>query len=313
VIARTFTFALLCVAPAPALAEVPEIALSWDEGGESLARRLGAELRTRGYRTRDAGEDEPAIDARARIEVRPCAEGETCAPPSIQVCIAASPCERIEEADPNVLLIRTVETLRAQLGEPTREPAPALAPAPASPSLEAHTDPWELSIAASLVLPTSGLSFGVGVALALAWAPDPWLGLELGGFLSALHPMAESDEGEASVAARIVWLGASLRIPETVLAGHHLSIGAAIGVLSADVYAFADPPFEARGGSFAALLPMLSAVFVLRVVDRFSLAIGLRAGAALPQPILFFSDREVARAGAPFVSIDLGAVADLTP
>ena len=311
-------FVALALAPA-ARADPPEVGVVAGAAAEPIARRLAAELRGRGYRVRtvalpieaDRFAELEGLDASAWVED---------APPRVRVCVLASerPCEALADAEVAVLLIRAVESLRAQLDDPSGEasaepPAPEpppRAPPPPPPPPPAHR--WSLAVAGSAVLPTSSLSTGAGAAVVLAWSPDPWLGLELGGFADLIAPEVSDARGVAVVDARMAWIGASLRIPETVLGGHHLLIGGAAGVAGVDVRASAAPPFAARSTSLASAMLLAHVTLVVHVIDRLELLIGVRAGSALPQPVLLFGGDEIARWGAPFVALELGAAADLT-
>src|SRR5690606_1219943 len=92
----------------------------------------------------------------------------------------------------------------------------------------------------------------------------------------------------------------------------HLLIGGAAGVAGVDVRASAAPPFAARSTSLASAMLLAHVTLVVHVIDRLELLVGVRAGSALPQPVLLFGGDEIARWGAPFVALELGAAADLT-
>jgi hypothetical protein len=310
----------LALAPA-ARADPPEVGVVAGAAAEPIARRLAAELRGRGYRVRtvalpieaDRFSELEGLDASAWVED---------APARVRVCVLASerPCEALADPEVAVLLIRAVESLRAQLDDPSGEasaepPAPvpepaAPVPAPPPPAPPAHR--WSLAVAGSAVMPTSSLSTGAGASVVLAWSPDPWLGLELGGFADLIAPEISDARGTAVVDARMAWIGASLRIPETLLGGHHLLVGAAAGVAGVDVRATATPPFSGRSTSLASAMLLAHITMVVHVIDRLQLLVGVRAGSALPQPVLVFGGEEIARWGAPFVALELGAAADLT-
>ena len=312
-------FVALALAPA-ARADPPEVGVVAGAAAEPIARRLAAELRGRGYRVRtvalpieaDRFSELEGLDASAWVED---------APPRVRVCVLASepPCEALADTEVAVLLIRAVESLRAQLDDPSGEasaeppaPAPEPAPVPAPPPPPSPQHRWSLAVAGSAVMPTSSLSSGAGAAVVLAWSPEPWLGLELGGFADLIAPEVSDARGIAVVDARMAWIGASLRIPETLLGGHHLLIGGAAGVAGVDVRASAAPPFAARSSALASAMLLAHVTMVVHVIDRLQLLVGVRAGSALPQPVLLFGGEEIARWGAPFVALELGAAADLT-
>jgi hypothetical protein len=295
----------------PARADAPMVVVIAGEGAGPLASRLSAELRSRGYLTRErshelAGEISDDADAYARVDT---------GPPRVRVCLlrVERACEELAEADPSLLLIRAIETLRALLDDPsTTAPPRPIERVPVAPTAvpAARTYTAELAILATAMVPTSGVAFGAGAEVLFHLSWYRWLALELGGLLSALDPRVESTAGGASVATRLLWLAAYLRIPERVLGGHHLLIGGGAGIAGADVQADAEPPFEARSSSFVGLLVFGSAMFALHVHDRISLLAGGRLGAVLPQPVLFFAETEVARVAAPLVTLELGVAVD---
>jgi hypothetical protein len=302
----------LSLAAAPALADPPTIAVIGRAGGERLAMRLAAELRASGYQTVESDSGVEPADALAIVE------GD---PPRVRVCVRGD-CEELSDSEPTIVLIRAVEALRARLahtisasaaaaeaeaGQPGTPPAPAVEPE--SPE---HTV-WELALAASFGIPTSSATLAIGADLALAWAPDPWGGVMLHGSLGALDAEVTDAAGRASISPRVIGLEGHLRIPESVLAGHHLWIGAGVALVSADVRASAEPPFAARSASVVAAMITVSTALAIRLVDRLALWLSARVGYAIPTPVVVFADREVARWGAPLVALAAGVAIAIDP
>lgn len=317
---RCLAFLTALAVGAPARADAPIVGVVSGERGQPIARRLEAELRARGYRVRsvelpiraETFSELEGLDASAWVDD---------APPRVRVCVLGSsrPCEALTDPDVTVVLIRAVESIRAQLDAPMREPAsppapsePARPPAPPTSPAVIPEHRWALMVEATLIVPTSSLSTAAGAQVVLSWSPDPWLELQLGGLATLLAPEVADARGTAVVDARIAWIGGSLRIPEALLAGHVLLLGGAAGISSVDLRATATPPFEARSSSMTGAVLLAHATLVVRVIDRLELVVGLRAGSVLPQPVIVFEDREVARWGAPFVGIEVGAAADLS-
>jgi hypothetical protein len=150
------------------------------------------------------------------------------------------------------------------------------------------------------------MSIAMGAEAMLAFSPDPWWGVLAYGWLGALEAQVSDPTGQASIAARLIGLEAHVRIPEAVLGGHHLLIGGGASFASADIHASAMPPLAARSTSIALLLATLSTTLVLHLIDRVELWLGVRAGFAIPAPLIVFTDRDVARWGAPWLSVSTG-------
>lgn len=305
-------FLILLALPASAAAQLVGVA-SGDVHG-TLARRLSAELRARGYDVRDLTRE----TAETPVDLLDAIAWANDEPASVRICVSAAlgrapGCETIEDPDDAVLLLRAVELLRAHLGDAApRAPAPPVetrdeAPPEPPPS---RIDAWSLAFAASLVPPVDTLSTGLGVSAALAWSPDPWLALELGGFASLVDPRVDDASGSASFAARMLWLGADLRVPPELLGGHRVLIGGEVGAAFVEVHARAAPPLEARDQTVVALMLLARAAVVFHLAPRVGLLLGARVGGALPRPAFAFDAREVARWGAPLVTVDLGVVVD---
>jgi hypothetical protein len=87
-----------------------------------------------------------------------------------------------------------------------------------------------------------------------------------------------------------------------------LLLGAQIACGGSEIHARPSPSFAALDGAFTAAILMARATFVLRVVEGVGLSLGARVGGALPQPVLVFDGREVARWGAPLASLEMGVV-----
>lgn len=310
--AAAFFLALLLVEPSSTSAQV--VGISFGEGEGRLSRRLSSELRARGYTTRALGTNDHAF----RLDGLDAVLSAHDEPPMVRVCVAvAAPrahCESLTDEDESVLLIRAIELVRAHLGEPAgradelhrREP-----PVPAATPAVRRTQQWEIGLAASILPPTGGFSIGAGATATLGFAPHPLIGVELGGLVSLLDPSVGDASGSVSASSRMAWLGIDVRIPESVLAGHRLVFGLAAACAGAELHVSAAPELKARQGALVALALMGRAGLIVHLVDAVGLAIGVRAGAALPQPVLLFEAREVARWGAPFVMLELGLVVRL--
>jgi hypothetical protein len=262
----------------------------------ALARRLSAELRTRGYDVRplDAARDLAAI---LTVEDEP---------PSIRVCVVGADCETLSDRDASVLLIRAVEVVRARVGEPRPSEPPVVETAPVRAEPAVHR--FDIALTLGLLPPTGGFSTGLAASLAFDWSPAPALSFELGGLLGFVDPNVDDASGSATAGARLVWLGADLVLPESVLAGNRLLFGLAAALAVTELDADARPPLEAFEDTAVSLLLLARTAFVVRIVERVGLMLGVRAGLALPRPVVVFDRREVAAWGAPFVTVDLGVV-----
>jgi hypothetical protein len=300
--------ALLVLALAsPAAAQ--DVGVHAEGDGHRLARRLVAELGARGYDVHDLAAETVALDT---LDAVLWARDE---PPHVRVCVSASDarpidCEDLDGDGDDVLLIRTIELVRAHLGDPA--PAiPAAVPPPEPPPAPPPRREWELGVAGAALLPTGNFSTGAAAVVAIDWVPDPWLAIELGGLASLVDATVDAAAGSASTSPRMAWLGVDLRIPESLLAGHHLAIGAQAGCGGSELHARPTATFSAHDSSFVALVLLTRASFVLRIVDGVGLSIGTRVGAALPQPVLVFDGHDVATWGAPFADLELGVVLSL--
>jgi hypothetical protein len=316
VIARALALLVLVVASRPTLGAAQIVGVASDDASGSLARRLSAELRARGYDTRDLSR----ADAETPTDVLDALAWAHDEPASVRVCVTAAPgrapgCETLDDADATLLSLRAVELVRAHLGDPhpraaTIEPEAPDPVAPPRPS-RSRADAWSLSLAFALAPPIDALSTSLGVSGGLAWSPDPWLELEVGGFVSALDARVDDPAGGASFAARALWLGGGLRVPPEVLGGHRIVIGGGVSLAGAEVHARATTPLEARDTAFVTALLFARVATVLRLAPRIGLLLAVRVGGSLPRPSFVFDAREVARWGAPFVLAEAGLTIDL--
>ncbi|MBK8173360.1 MAG: hypothetical protein IPK60_23915 [Sandaracinaceae bacterium] len=321
------TLALLAstLGPVAAHAQDPgELGVWADANTQALQRRLISELRVRGYATH-------AIDDASALEGLGAAVWIRGAPLRARLCtLRTTPhCEELLESDAAVLLIRVVETVRAQLGEPgaiaadeERRRAPSVvAPqlsegeqpgqvdldaSTSAPPTQQSSSPLALSLHASLPLPVRGLSTGLNAELLLEWNLGDTVGLEVGGATSLLSPEVGDATGSASVSSSLVWVGAHVRFLEGALGGHAFLLGLGVGVGSAEIRASAAAPFQERSTSEFFALAVARLALTLRVSDRVAIEPGVVVGVALPAPVLVFAEREVAHVFAPLIAPSIG-------
>lgn len=286
--------------------------------GAGLARRLAAELRGRGYAVRSLSPELAVLDGQVEALV-----WTSDAPPGLRLCALTRAgvlrCEELRDEDGSVLVLLAMEVLRAHLGEPRTsssepvEPPEEVEEAASEEAIAPETCPEpiesrrtvELGAGVALLPPTSSLGVGFGVMAMVNWSPDPFVAFEVGGLVSLIDPTLSRDASSASFSTRMGWLGGDLRLPETLLGGHHLLVGLAVAVAGAEVHPGAAAPLDERALALTTFMPMARAAFVAHLDARLRVHVGARVGAALPQPVLFFADTEVARWGAPYWALEL--------
>lgn len=310
-----------CASPAVAQ-ESASIGIWSDANATVLSRRLIAELRVRGFVTRELADPGALEDLDAGVWLSE-------SPVHARICTlrTAPHCEEIADADESVLLIRVVEALRAELGEQAHALQEARAlqtPLVAQQSSEDERPspirlgdvPQErvsmpesrfaLTLAPSVLMPLRGLSTSVHVLALLEWEIAPRIGVELGASTSIVSAMATDAVGSASVDTTFAWIGAHARLigsfPHTT--SMLVAIGAGFG--NANIRADAVAPYTESSSS--ELFALLTGRVVVRIPisEVVSIDPGAIVGVALPSPVLVFAGREVAHTFQPLVALQLG-------
>jgi hypothetical protein len=310
-----------------------------DRDGAPVARRIAAELSALGFRVISVADDaeQPSrmhleevarsSGAVAAVRVAPSSKGievwlvdRVTGKTVLREVLARDAATAGTDA---VVAVRTVELLRASLLEidlphPSRGdvlPSAALRraarlPPPAGADVRAHSGQasdsvWFGAASGSSISP-GGLGASPAFVLGAYWQPAGRLSAGIVSFLPVVPARLTSVEGTSDVYTTL--LGAGVRVDLMDRGGTWVpDVGTGISMLMFHMDGTGKPPaYQGRSDMVVTAAPYAELGLSCRLLRDLSLRSEMRAAIAMPEPVIRFAGRDVARMGRPLVLFLLG-------